>query len=47
MRDGIEREGKILEVEDEALRIEQNFNFGSMTTSIKFNEILDLLVSDS
>ncbi len=47
MRDGIEREGKILEVEDEALRIEQNFNFGSMTTSIKFHEILDLLVSDS
>jgi len=47
MRDGIEREGKILEVVDEALRIEQNFNFGSMTTSIKFHEILDLLVSDS
>ena len=47
MRDGIEREGKLLEVEDEALRIEQNFNFGSMTTSIKFHEILDLQVSDS
>ncbi len=47
MRDGIEREGKILEVEDESLRIEQNFNFGSMTTSVKFHEILDLLLSDS
>ncbi len=47
MRDGIEREGILLEVEDEALRIEQNFNFGSMITSVKFNEILDLLVSDS
>ena len=47
MRDGIEREGKLLDVDDEALRIEQNFNFGSMTTSVKFQEILDLLVSDS
>jgi uncharacterized protein YneF (UPF0154 family) len=47
MRDGIEREGKLLEVEDEALSIEQSFNFGSMTTNIKFHEILDLLVEDS
>ena len=47
MKDGIEREGKILDVEDESLRIEQNFNFGSMTTDVKFREILDLLVSDS
>ncbi len=47
MRDGIEREGIVLEVEDEGLRIEQIFNFGSMTTRINFNEILDLLVSDS
>ena len=47
MKDGIEREGIILDVDDEALSIEQSFNFGSMTTSVKFHEILDLLVSDS
>ena len=47
MRDGIEREGTILDVDDEALSIEQNFNFGTMTTSVKFHEILDLLLSDS
>lgn len=46
-KDGIEREGKILDVADESLRIEQNFNFGSMTTDAKSREILDLLVSDS
>ena len=47
MRDGIEREGIILDVDDETLSIEQNFNFGTMTTNVKFHEILDLLVSDS
>ncbi|NIO06992.1 MAG: hypothetical protein GTO40_02975 [Deltaproteobacteria bacterium] len=47
MKDGVEREGKILGVADEELQIEQSFNFGSMKTAVKFHEIVDLLVSDS